>query len=398
MQMLSTFTPNSNSEMFTCETEIVSHFEHYCLFVNSHIAYTKSGAILKASLQKMQEHFALNNEYQQIDFLVAFINDFKPNITKTTNPDTLKLTITSLLKAPFNTNLSLLPLLEPQIRGGYDYYEQTHIAALFQSLHTLFSQIPTQEWVTFDTLIEAVGNQNLQSSLRYDYHNTSYLSPISKQKIAIDDENFFALITKPLYTQLFTLCASLGLVTLTQNTKQKALRLTQLGEYVFHLTPSYKSTLTTTKESTLTLSQDRLLIQLSGSNPINTIIAQSVAEQRTQNIYQFSYDILYRDCKKSDDVLQKLDRLFANAQEEIPPLWKTLFSDIHKKANPLQAKPSYLTFSLDPDPKLLEILATDNEIRTLLFKAEQCMIVVNKENLPILKQKLRKYGYFFESN
>jgi len=176
-----------------------------------------------------------------------------------------------------------------------------------------------------------------------------------------------------------------------------AVQITKLGQYAFGIIDEYDEPESVQSEAMITLNDQRLLIALKGDDPIKQFVVESLAIKRTEILYQFDYESLYKGAKSAADVKVKLTALFKIAEGDIPENWKALETEVTSRLNPLKQRTTYVVLELNHDIDLLKVLATDATLKKMIIKAENYMIVAKKTDVSAIKQRLRKYGYFFES-
>ncbi len=404
----------------------------YREFVGAQIRYAKSGSILRSSYKKMAKSLSVDEFYTgdkrtellRSELLATFLDSFKEDISTALTPSQfLKEAITQLRRDEHSGEFSLSALFESHIKGRSTYYGSIeHKDAIFQTLATIMQEMPVDEWVSFDNIIDFMFFRDLHFELYNSYGNcyiTTYRTygsdkTLFPERTDINSQNYLEYVTRPLFKGLMFLLASLGLLRLKyvspfsaeRHFKEGclsyydglvAIQLTPLGEYVFGLLDEYKEPESQQSTTTISLSERRLIITLKGDDPIKRFMVEGIAKKQTEQLYQFDYEMLYKGAKTSEEITEKLASLFAIVEGEVPQNWKALQESITKRLNPLQQRTTYAVLELNHDIDLLKILATDTTLKKLIIKAENYMIVIKKSDIVAVKQRLRKYGYFFGS-
>ncbi len=414
------------------ELETVSQLHRYRDFIATQIKYSKNGSILKSSYKKLQtnlnvQEFYANDkrlEFMRSEILAGFLDALKNDVKKTLgNAEYLKEITVKLQGDKIDKNLSLSALFETHLKGCSSYYGSELISEVFQTLGVLMKLMPSEEWIGFHNIVACMFYRDLQYTLKNDYYNC-YVTTYRRAYYSDDEyythradivgSNIVQYVAEPLYKGLMFLMASLGFVKLAYSTpfgddptfKDGALSLydglvavqiTTLGQYAFGIIDEYDEPEAIQSEAVVTLNDQRLLITLKGDDPIKQFSVENLAVKRTGMLYQFDYETLYKGAKSAADVKTKLTALFKIAEGEIPSNWKALETEVTARLNPLKQRTAYVVLELNHEIDLLKVLATDVALKKMIIKAENYMIVVKKTDVSAIKQRLRKYGYFFES-
>lgn len=425
----------AEDELMQCdfEREVVGNLHQYRDFIATQMKYSKSGSILKSSYKKLHttlsvgEFYAKDKriEFMRSEILAVFFDALKDELKESPgNAASLKETVFRLQRGKIGDKLSLSALFESHLKGCSSRYTlKERKSEVFQTLGMLMKLMPSSGWVGFRNMIECMYYRDLQYTLKDDYYNcyvATYFreyyeaNEYSMRREEITAGNLIYLVTEPLYKGLMFLMASLGFVRLAYTSpfgsdpmfKDGALsrydglvavQMTKLGQFAFGIADDYDAPESVEDETAVTLNDQRLLITLKGEDPIKRFTIEALAVKRTATLYQFDYETLYRGAKATADVKETLAALFKIAEGEIPLNWKALETDVTARLNPLKQRTAYVVLELNRDIGLLKILATDATLKKLIVKAENYMIIARKTDVPAIKQRLRKYGYFFES-
>ncbi len=415
------------------ELDAVSNLHRYRDFIATQMKYSKNGSILKSSYKKLhtnlnvQEFYSTDKriEFMRSEILTGFLDALKDDLKEPLgNAEYLKEMIKQLIHNKIGKKLSLSSLFESHLKGCSSYYDSKElIAEVFQTLGTLMKLMPAGEWIGFHNIIHCMFYRDLQYTLKNDYYNcyvTTYRphyyddNEYYAQRTEIVGSNIVQYVAEPLYKGLMFLMASLGFVKLAYTTPfgddptfkdgtlshydgLVAVQITKLGQYAFRIIDEYDEPESIQSAAVITLNDQRLLITLKGDDPIKQFTVESLAVKRTGMLYQFDYETLYKGEKSAADVTAKLTALFKIVEGEIPANWKALETEVTARLNPLKQRSIYVVLELNHDIDLLKVLATDSTLKKLIIKAENYMIVAKKTDVSAIKQRLRKYGYFFES-
>ncbi len=420
--------------LLSCDFEYKSTVDlrGYRDFVATQIRYATSGTILRSSYKKMGKSLSIDEFYAndkrtellRSELLATFLDSFKEDPSSELSPSQfLKEAITQLRRDEMSGELSLSVLFESHIKGRSTYYGSIeHKDTIFQTLAVIMQEMPVDEWVSFDNIIDFIFYRDLDHELYNSYGNcyiTTYRTyghdmTLFPQRTDINSQNYLEYVTRPLFKGLMFLLASLGLLRLKYTSPfsadshfkegclsyydgLRAIQLTALGSYAFGLVEEYIEPDLEQSTTTISLSERRLIITLKGDDPIKRFMVEGIAKKQTEQLYQFDYETLYKGAKTSEEITEKLASLFAMTEGEVPQNWTVLQESITKRLNPLQQRTAYAVLELNHDIELLKILATDTTLKKLIIKAENYMLVVKKSDIAAVRQRLRKYGYFFGS-
>ncbi len=170
-----------------------------------------------------------------------------------------------------------------------------------------------------------------------------------------------------------------------------AVRATPLAQWYFHNAKldSFQST----AEGTISLDERRLLIRLSGEDPVLKTILSRVADPVARSTYRVSPATFLRSCRTPDDILEKVNSLETILPDDLPPVWKRFFADIQTRIDPIKPA-SYRVFKLGDSPELSNLFLTDPKLAACALKAEGGHILVSSAKRKQLQARLAELGYF----
>jgi hypothetical protein len=176
----------------------------------------------------------------------------------------------------------------------------------------------------------------------------------------------------------------------------KYVRMTDLGRYVFHFSPTYTPPQNTDTEELFCLDEQRLVIRsLKEDNPYEALLndtAIAIGNHR----YMMNNESFLKNCRSEKDVKDKIDFFKRFISKDIPEVWKNFFESLIRQCHPLKAvsADSYVIYQLDGNNKeLIQLLSTDPLLKSIIIRAEGYKILVEKKQQKAFMDKLKAHGY-----
>lgn len=171
-------------------------------------------------------------------------------------------------------------------------------------------------------------------------------------------------------------------------------KLTGFGRFVLGLNTSYQSEVKCA-HAKIALDPDRLLVYLDAADPEKELILNSLGEKISTGCYRVS-DVTFLKGKTSKVEIETKINYFTSllSDKEIPPLWQTFFDSLPPRLEPLTEVEDMLVYKIAENPQVLQIIATDPLIKTLVFKAEGYHLLLLRKNLAKLKKRLAELGFY----
>lgn len=208
----------------------------------------------------------------------------------------------------------------------------------------------------------------------------------------------------PIHLAVLMLLASLGLIELAYAPAScfdpsamsglYALRLTTLGRYAIGLDNDYTSK-ENKDEELFELDSDRLIIRALGDNNPYEGMLKDFAQPIGAHRYVVTPDSFLSGCSSKRDIEDRINFFRQTVSRDYSPNWKEFFSRMLSGTDRLRVPArTFRTFSVDrSDPYLLEILTTDPQLRSLVRRAEDYIILVETGNLSKFAARMRHFGY-----
>ena len=144
----------------------------------------------------------------------------------------------------------------------------------------------------------------------------------------------------------------------------------------------------------MTLDENRLTLTLDKEDLFKTMVLEQVAEKISNTCYKISYSSFLKDCRSKTDLQKKTQLFKQNISSELPPIWNNFFTDLTNRVHPLQEVKGMVVYKLKKDRTLAELVATDEELKKYILKAENYHIVVNEKDRTKIVKRLEEFGYF----
>lgn len=272
-------------------------------------------------------------------------------------------------------------------------------------------KLPVNGWLAFDDIFNfLVTNCDiipLSHSIAYN-EICFYYSHSDHPKKVKDLYNH--LVQQPFIKGTFFLFAALGLVDIAYDNnpeepafkddvtnpyqKLKYVRLNDFGAYILGLTDSYDAP---EQEFTneLYLSSEALVITTNENNPTAEIILKNYMTKVSNTRYVTDYETFLNRCSTVSDIRSKIKNFKNTLNMDFPENWEVFFTELIEKANSFQGR-SFKVFELKKDSELIRLIARDEVLKSLVIKAENYHVLVKNKDLPTLRMRLLKFGYFLK--
>jgi hypothetical protein len=293
--------------------------------------------------------------------------------------------------------------------------ETDDIAATAGTLGKLLAGLPTGAWIAYRNITDFVTYRGLAVlPVCSEVELGTTLAGRFGPSRTYTHHDYAGLVVEPFLKTMMFLFGCLGLVDLrfgpprnercqtpqgpylTEYDGLSAVRLTSLGSFVAGKTIEYESEAGRLEERRVQLDPRRLLLTLSGADPVLQMMLERTAEKVGAGVFRINARTFLKDCKKVEDVGRKVKVLRQALPADLPPVWQEFFTSILGKVNPLQPA-AYKMYQLSPDPELVRILATDPAISRLVLKAENRHIAISAKDLNQVMKQLREHGYFIST-
>lgn len=280
-----------------------------------------------------------------------------------------------------------------------------------EDIHLILKKMPVNQWISAE---------NIHKYTKYNYIELTPVHPIAaqqhlyyelkqkdalyNQRIYINSGNYRFFITNPYLNGVFFFLASFGLFDLAYDEVDiekssspygglKGVRLTDLGAFVLEKQATYTPPVVH-EGITFKLSEESLSILINKPSTTADILMKPFTQKVGQMRYKTDFSIFLDGCQ-SLGMLENKIALFEQAVNmDLPANWKIFFKELRQKIDPLKPLTNIVVFKIPEDnPALITNIAKDELLKPLIIKAEQYHIIVQKQNLELIKNRLMALGY-----
>lgn len=322
--------------------------------------------------------------------------------------ETVKAIYSGLLNSSSSMASFLISVLFGKTTSTTNY--GLNLSRLFKSIDKWLTSEAAEagnDWLLADGFFSRLRNEpgNMQNFLLFMPENLIESSAYNlRTDITLRPNNQCHQAGYPIHLAVLMLLASLGLIELAYAPATDfdpsamnglyALRLTTLGRYALGLEKDY-----TTKENKdevlFELDSERLIIRALGDNNPYEGILKDFALPIGAHRYVVTPDSFLSGCSSRRDIEDRINFFRQTVSRDYTPNWKEFFDRMLAGTGKLR-EPSvtFRTFSVDrSDPYLLEILTSDPQLRSLVRRAEDYIILVETGNLSKFTARMRHFGY-----
>lgn len=328
------------------------------------------------------------------------------------SPDTPTVIRTLLRKAYTETAFTAGFLLTDLKGMGHleNYDLQKKEDAMLQVLATL----PAGAWIPVERLkrfvrfhlldIRPMSDYTAINKLYYEYEGEGKWD----KKHYINKGDFANAIEIPYFLSSFFLFAAFGLCDIAYDAPDfnqlgrecysswdglRFVRRTALGDYVCGFSKTYDAK-DLAPDTTITLSPDTLLITTEETDTSAATLLDPYTERLGANRFRTDNQIFLKNIRSKKELEGKIALFKQIIGNELPPNWTAFFQDMLHKINPFEPVEVAAILQIPTDNKaLIQLIAQDPILKSLIVKAEGYMIVVPKGNYAAMKRRLQEFGY-----
>lgn len=324
-------------------------------------------------------------------------------------------TIRTLFRKAYTDSAFTAGLTLPDLKGmGYiDNYDlQKKETEMLRVLATL----PADAWVPFENVqnfvrfhlldIRPMREYIASDKLYYEYDDDNKNKWDSKHPIR--KGQFSNAVELPYLRGSFFLFAAFGLCDIAYDAPDldqlgrecysswdglRFVRRTALGDYVCGFSDSYDAS-GINPDTKITLSPDTLLITTEETDTSAAAILEPYTERLGANRFRTDNQIFLKNIRTKKELDGKIALFKQIIGDELPPNWTAFFQDMLHKINPFEPVEVAAILQIPTDNKaLIQLIAQDPVLKSLIVKAEGYMIVVPKGNYAAMKRRLQEFGY-----
>jgi len=395
----------------------------------------------KRSLQKMLAECAIQEFYPSGKFEEKFIRSRiiirflmlmqKFSLSQTSPEKLLEEMITYYLlgKDKFNyafQTISFLSYLKnwKKLESMYDddYHYQMEVN-FRNNLWSVLKQMPSGKWITVENIVKYCYFRNIDIRIVHPYMASQFIHFTASRyvnnewlqtggKTYVSDANYPYLVTVPAVKMFLFFLASFGMLDIAYSppendelrTKGRPylsefdgltyIRLNALGEYVLGITNQVS--LAAEEVSQVILDEDHLIAYLRGNDPVKKMVLDKIGLKIHEGCYRVNYQIFLQDCRSKKDIDSKINLFHDYISKEPPQIWQSFIDDIFSKKDPLEEKMDFHVFKVKDNQELIELIAKDDILRSLVLMAEEYYILILEQNIQKVHQRLEYFGFFMD--
>ncbi len=304
----------------------------------------------------------------------------------------------------------LLPILLPHIKGfKRSYMYDSHADDLARMINAVVSQYAQGGWLSLADLTVKVRTLDEYAEENCMLLPEQYFAEMplknSYTGMEIYYDGVIANITHPFIKAYLFLMAAFGVVEIAYEEKPgefescyldtlRFVRLTDLGKYVFGITPRYEHN-TAQEKQFFEVDESNLIVKsLEDKNPF-LLLLENMANPISKKMYKVTYESFLDNCTTLSDIINK-EQMFRDCIcKEPPAVWENFFQEVKKRCQPLgTSKKKYTVMEIPSDNKELQrTIVSDPTIRKYTVKAEGYMLLVETAYKGKVADALKKYGY-----
>jgi hypothetical protein len=274
--------------------------------------------------------------------------------------------------------------------------------------------MPEGQIVSVDNILNYINFRTLYSNLisPQNIYDHVYINEADYGRTKIYNyETYYEYIVVPMFKSLIGILGSLGVVDLYIDTPTmknglylkngylskydgiKYIKLSNLGEYVLGRKKEYDFG-EISEESEVYLDEDRLIITIVGNSPMKAMFLEQIGLKIGANKYKLDYNSILRNIENSNDLSKRIDDFRKKITLNMPPLWQSFFEELKTKHNSITACSDLVVFKLKEDKELINLVARDEILKDIVFKAEGYHVIIKEENIKTVLKRLESFGYY----
>ena len=296
-------------------------------------------------------------------------------------------------------------------------------SSLFMVLKSIIAELPKDAWVDMSNIVKFCKYRDMRIDLDRPHKTAEYnleCEVITDNGVVVetfyaDERDYNVLFLEPILKASFFYLGALGLFELkydepyspyTISAKGKAyispwdslefVKLSKLGEYIFGFSDAYEQKRVVKKSTALKFDEYKPIITIDAQDTLSLAKLESYCDKYDTNRYILSYAKIFKDCKNSKALEQKIEYFYKNIESNPPKVFQNFFDEIKQNANLLQRDLKQVVIKLDNNKKLLNLFMQNKKLQELIIKAQGYRVIVLKENIPKLTKIVKEHGFFVE--
>lgn len=313
---------------------------------------------------------------------------------------------TKLTQSP----LILIPLLLPHITGtkANDISQSYRPEYLEEVTEILLQTLSTGHWCAIDHFLLYYRTKAWDLSPFREYQIDQMKLKNKKSGCELSPINMYTELVNPFLKGYLFLLAGFGILEIayedyepehhvTPYSTLRYLRLTELGRFVLGLTDTFEPPKVEKDEASLfQLSPNHLIIRsLVPDNPYKAVV-EDMALSMGSGYYQFSSESMLNNCQRHGDVLERIEQFKHFIGKELPDNWEQFFCSLQQRLHSISkvSAGQYNIYQLNAEnEELLQLFASDPELKALTLQAEGWLLLIKEENEKAVADRLQAVGY-----
>lgn len=420
------------------EKEVIENFEAYLEMKRSgDTKVSGAGKPLKNSMMKFERYAKISEFYPETteiglkdlkkELIIKIMDGYRIDIIKEKNNpvEMLKEFLNRMFTGEGfvekvygykQVTMSLVKILHPNLKGIRK--DEENLELYLSAFKKLLMDMGRFSWLSIDNICEYIYYNDIPPTPYPIGYIHYYLKIEDKFSGGVNDIYFrdynsvFNYLVKPIVQGMMFIMSVFGVIEIAYDTPEKTkeittsdgylscfshakyVKITDFGKYVLNMTKEYSEFKENDEKMTIELSESELLITTKGEDKLKKILIAKMANQIADGIYKVTYQSVFSECSTTADVRNKIADFKKRIAGKLPENWVKFFEMVEGKLIPIEPITEMLVYKLKEEPELISIVAKNEEIKKLIFKAEGYHILVEKKNLNKLKKALAENGYF----
>ena len=410
------------------EKELAENLKIYFDFYKQGgIVLSNSGKILKESKVNMKKYCSINEYYENskdLDFLKTetialffflvkekYMNEsyFRVSNIKTIVQDFL----TGELIQEENYHYTSLYL--NYLKGVKNIWKsKEEIKRGLITIKKIIDEIPNDKIVSVDNIIKSILYRDefieiIDIKDAYDY---IYINEANYERTKIlNYERYLAYVVIPFIKSVLFLLGTMGVLELYYDYPSinnclylkngylskydglKYIKITDLGKYCLGRIDNFDFD-NTKNEGEVVLDEDRLIATIIGDVPVQTMFLERVSQKIAVNKYKFTKENFLRGLNGYQELEDRIAEFKTKISDNLNELWQGFFDDLVEKSSAIRAEHQFVVLKLKNDRELISTITKDERFKSLLLKGEDFHVLVKSENVGLVVDLFKEYGYY----
>lgn len=409
-------TLNKKWEILNFERDIFQVLPSVLSYViQGKMKFSQKGYVNKASARKMSKSLKMK-EFSEADsnctrsFMLA---GFMGSQVK---PDAINSPVLKTLEKIFLVDLTMkdtAPFMLPFLKGINNFHSYQFNHSITQNLWTVFRQIPTNEWISFENLEVYVTSRFINllplskwEMQRIQAEQISIGDSDDTEFISLNEANIFQVVGLPYLAAHVYFMASWGLmeiavdlskpINLSLYDQLAAFRLTPLGAYILGISSQYSPPEDALKTA-LIFDENSLFIRIEGNTDFGDTLLSNFTNKVSETRYHFNVGKFLKDVTNSKVLISKINLFKQTVGQQLPAYWEDYLLQLVENSKKVNSSSDVVVFTLPPDDREMHRQVTQDELmRKISTKAEKYKLIVDKKNVPAFAQRMKEFGYLID--